>query len=80
MAKSDKVKSDKALENLKKLYSEQTILNRKILVAEKLYATELKAEAKAVVKLVKTAKPAGKTATRKAGTQKAPARGRPAKV
>jgi dimeric dUTPase (all-alpha-NTP-PPase superfamily) len=80
MAKSSKAKSDKTLENLKKLYSEQTGLNRKILAAEKLYATELKAEAKAEVKLVKTAKAAGKTVAKKTGTQKAPARGRPAKV
>jgi hypothetical protein len=73
MAKSDKMKSDKALENLKKLYTEQTLLNKKILAAEKLYAAELKAEAKAVVK-------PGKTAVKKAGAPKAPARGRPAKA
>ncbi|MDR0718065.1 MAG: hypothetical protein LBF78_00395 [Treponema sp.] len=64
-------KSDKALENLKKLYGDQTALNKKILAAEKLYAAELKAEAKAAVKLTKAAKPAGRTAAKKAG---APAR------
>jgi hypothetical protein len=74
MAKSEKTKSDKALENLKKLYGEQTALNKKVLAAEKLYATELKAEAKATVKLAKTAQPAGKTAAKKAATPKAPAR------
>jgi dimeric dUTPase (all-alpha-NTP-PPase superfamily) len=76
MAKSEKTKSDKTLENLKKLYSEQTALNRKVLAAEKLYATELKAEAKAAVKLAKTVQPAKKTAAQKTGTQKAPARRR----
>jgi hypothetical protein len=62
-------KSDKALDNLKKLYGEQAALNKKILVAEKMYASELKAEAKAAaVKLPKAAKPA-----KKAGAAKAPA-------
>jgi dimeric dUTPase (all-alpha-NTP-PPase superfamily) len=66
-------KSDKALDNLKKLYGEQTALNKKILAAEKLYATELKAEAKAVTKQTKIAKPARKAAPKKAGAPKAPA-------
>jgi hypothetical protein len=78
MAKSDYTKSDKALDNLKKLYGDQTALNKKILVAEKLYAVELKAETKAATKQTKAAKPAGKPAAKKAGTTKAPARGRPA--
>jgi hypothetical protein len=78
MAKSDKTKSDKTLDNLKKLYGEQTALNKKVLAAEKLYAAELKAEAKAAVKLAKTAQPAKKTAVKKAGTPKAPARRRTA--
>jgi hypothetical protein len=76
MAKSDKTKSDKALDNLKKLYSEQTALNRKVLAAEKLYAAELKAEAKAAIKLAKSAQPAKKTAGRNAGTSKTPVRRR----
>jgi dimeric dUTPase (all-alpha-NTP-PPase superfamily) len=79
MAKLDKpAKSDKALDNLKKLYSEQTALNKKILAAEKLYATELKAEAKAAVKQTKTVKPARKTAAKNAAAPKAPAKRRPA--
>jgi hypothetical protein len=71
-------KSDKALDNLKKLYGEQTALNKKILAAEKLYAAELKAEAKTVVKQAKTVKPGKKPVAKKAGAPKAPARGRPA--
>jgi hypothetical protein len=78
MAKSDKTKSGKTLDTLKKLYSEQTALNRKVLATEKLYATELKAEAKAAVKLAKTVKTAGRTATKRSGTQKAPTRRRAA--
>jgi hypothetical protein len=76
MAKLDRTKSVKALDNLKKLYSEQTAINRKILVAEKLYAAELKAEAKAAVNMAKTAQPARKTVARKAGASKTPARRR----
>jgi hypothetical protein len=71
MAKSDKTKSAKALDNLKKLYAEQTGLNKKILAAEKLYAAELKAEAQAAVKSAKTAR-----AAKKAGTPKTPGRRR----
>jgi hypothetical protein len=69
-------KSDKALENLKKLYGEQTALNKKILAAEKMYAAELKAEAKAVTKQTKAVKPARKATkvpARKTGVAKAPA-------
>jgi hypothetical protein len=73
-------KSEKALENLKKLYSDQIALNRKILAAEKLYAAELKAEAKALTKQAKAAKPARKTAEKKAGAPKIPARRRVAAV
>jgi hypothetical protein len=65
-------KSDKALDNIKKLYGEQTALNKKILAAEKLYASELKAEAKAVTKQPKAAKPAKKAGARKAGPAQAP--------
>ena len=71
-------KSDKALDNLKKLYGDQTALNKKILAAEKLYATELKAEAKAAAKQVKTVKPVKKTAAKKTGTPKAPVGRKPA--
>ncbi|MDR0597303.1 MAG: hypothetical protein LBG14_02220 [Treponema sp.] len=79
MAKSDKAKkSDKALDNLKKLYSDQSALNKRILAAEKLYATELKAEAKAAAKQAKAVKPARKNAAKKAGTPKVPAGRRPA--
>ncbi|MDR3122444.1 MAG: hypothetical protein LBU16_01530 [Treponema sp.] len=75
MAKVEKsTKSGKALDNLKKLYSEQTALNKKILAAEKLYATELKAEVKVAVKPPKAAKPGRKTA----GVSKAPVRRRSA--
>jgi hypothetical protein len=63
-------KSGKALDNLKKLYGDQTALNKKILAAEKLYAAELKAEAKA-------AKPGKKPVAKKAGVPNAPTRGRP---
>jgi hypothetical protein len=61
-------KTDKALDNLKKLYVEQSALNKKILVAQKMYVAELKTEAKTAVKQTKTAKPA-----KKAGAAKAPA-------
>jgi hypothetical protein len=67
-------KSEKALENLKKLYLEQTSLNKKILAAEKAYATELKEEAKTVVKQPKAAKSAKKGPAKKAGAAKAPAK------
>jgi hypothetical protein len=67
-------KSDKALDNLKKLYVEQTTLNKKILAAEKAYAVELKEEAKVVVKQPKTAKSGRKTAAKKTGATKAPAK------
>jgi dimeric dUTPase (all-alpha-NTP-PPase superfamily) len=71
-------KSDKALDNLKKLYSEQTALNKKILAAEKLYATELKAEAKITAKQAKPAKKvaAKKVAAKKTGAPKAQAKRR----
>jgi dimeric dUTPase (all-alpha-NTP-PPase superfamily) len=71
-------KSNKALENLKKLYGDQTALNKKILAAEKLYAAELKAESKAVAKQTKAPKPARKTAVKKVGAPKAPVGRRPA--
>jgi hypothetical protein len=67
-------KSDKALENLKKLYGEQATLNKKILVAEKAYAVELKEEAKAIVKQPKTAKTGKRGPAKKTGAAKAPAR------
>jgi hypothetical protein len=66
-------KSDKALDNLKKLYGEQAALNKKILAAEKAYASELKAEAKAVTKQTIAAKPVKKAGAKKAGPAKAPA-------
>jgi hypothetical protein len=67
-------KSDKALDNLKKLYVEQTTLNKKILAAEKTYAVELKEEAKAATKQTKPAKPGRKASAKKAGAAKAPAK------
>jgi hypothetical protein len=73
-------KSGKALENLKKLYGDQTALNKKILAAEKLYAAELKAETKAVAKQAKGAKPGRKPAVKKAGAPNTSTRGRPPAV
>jgi hypothetical protein len=69
-------KSGKALDNLKKLYGDQAALNKKILAAEKLYAAELKAEAKVAGKQAKPAKPGRKPAAKKAGAP-TQTRGRP---
>jgi hypothetical protein len=69
-------KSDKALEDLKKLYGKQAAINKDILAAEKAYAAELKAEAK-VVKPVKAAvkkAPAKKVVAKKVAVKKAPAK------
>ena len=59
-------KSEKALDDLKKLYGKQAAINKDILDAEKAYASALKADAKVSVKPAKPAK--------KAGAKKAPAR------
>jgi hypothetical protein len=65
-------KSDKALEDLKKLYGKQAAINKDILAAEKVYASELKAEAKAAAKPVKVA--AKKAPVKRAAAKKAPAK------
>jgi hypothetical protein len=64
-------KSEKALEDLKKLYGKQAALNKDILAAEKAYATALKADVKVTVK---PAKPAKKAGAKKAAAKKAPAK------
>jgi hypothetical protein len=64
-------KSEKALEDLKKLYGKQATLNKDILAAEKAYAAALKADVKVTVK---PAKPAKKAPAKKAAAKKAPAR------
>jgi hypothetical protein len=68
-------KSEKALEDLKKLYGKQASVNKDILAAEKAYASALKADAKVAVKPAKAAgKTTRKASAKKAGGKKAPAR------
>jgi hypothetical protein len=64
-------KSEKALDDLKKLYGKQAALNKDILVAEKAYALALKADVKVPVKPAKAAKPAKKAAAKKAPARRA---------
>jgi hypothetical protein len=68
-------KSEKALDDLKKLYGKQAALNKDILAAEKAYASALKADVKVTVKPAKAAaKTARKAPAKKAAAKKAPAR------
>ncbi|GHV27351.1 hypothetical protein AGMMS4952_08880 [Spirochaetia bacterium] len=77
-------KSEKALDDLKKLYGKQAALNKDILAAEKAYASALKADVKVSVKPAKKAgakkAPGRKAGAKKPAARKAPAKRKPAAV